>query len=343
MNTRSPLLQTGQRLFRDRFTLERPLGRGANGVVWLARDNTLHTQRALKCIPVDQEHRLQLDLLRVEAGRSQQLTHANIVRVFDYFEDADLAALSMEFIDGFTLRQALNAFHRDDGPAFFEHKHIHHWVVQWLEALHYAHAQGIVHCDLKPANLMVSSGTDQLKVTDFGIAQSLTDHHRLSGASGTLAYMSPQRLQGAVPTVLDDIYAIGATLHELLTGQTPVAVHGIPPTIDESRLDRGIERSLPVPAPWVAGIEACLEKDPANRPQSIEDVAAALDLEEATLPVYRAKPSPSRIVHQLETGDEEVDDNDRTILIEVVAEPLPSTTTPQPGRRFFSFAVAALI
>lgn len=155
----------------------------------------------------------------------------------------------------------------------------------------YAHAQAkIVHRDLKPANILVTQD-GVVKVADFGIARSLSDTHtRLTGrageTSGTLVYMSPQQLSGEDPATSDDIYALGATLYELLTAKPPFHTGDIglqiretaPKPVNQRRAASG---SAPVPAAWEETILACLAKEPEDRPQSAGEMVRRLSLTEA--------------------------------------------------------------
>jgi serine/threonine protein kinase len=156
-----------------------------------------------------------------------------------------------------------------------------------LDALEHAHGEvGLIHRDLKPANLMVND-LDDLKVADFGIARNLKDTvSRVSvkaASSGTLVYMSPQQLLGEMPCPADDIYALGATIYELLTGKPPfysgdiaTQVDGkIPPRLVERRAEFGV-RGDAIPEAWETVIAACLEKSPKNRPVDMEAIRQGL-------------------------------------------------------------------
>jgi serine/threonine protein kinase len=212
---------TGQTVFR-RYTLKRVLGRGGMGIVWLAQDDKLAREVALKFVPdmlfLDPAAR---DDLKRETRRSLELTHPNIVRIQDFTEDEYTAAISMEYVDGMTLSQ----MRVQRSAKCFEPAEIEPWLCGLCAALDYAHGTvRMVHHDLKPANLMLNA-RGAIKVTDFGIACSLMNSvARVSMAAssgGTLVYMSPQQMQGAAPSHLDDIYALGATFYELLTGKPP--------------------------------------------------------------------------------------------------------------------------
>jgi serine/threonine protein kinase len=209
-----------------RYRLQRVLGRGGMGVVWLAVDTKLERAVALKFLPdavgLDP---MALKELKEETRRGLDLAHPNIVRIYDFVDDDEgAAAISMEFVDGKSLSERRISLPHH----IFTVDQIGPWVGQMCDALDYAHLQKrIVHRDLKPANLMVNSDS-QVKITDFGISCSLSDTmSRLSrmqqhtGTSGTLLYMSPQQAMGDLPRPTDDIYAVGATLFELLTGKPP--------------------------------------------------------------------------------------------------------------------------
>ncbi|PYS70324.1 MAG: hypothetical protein DMF73_13110, partial [Acidobacteria bacterium] len=161
----------GQKLF-NRYTLKRILGRGGMGVVWLARDDVLEREVALKFLPelVFFDRGLLNDLKR-ETNRSLELTHKNIVRINDFVHDETSGCISMEYVDGDTLSNI-----RGDRPSkIFECWELGDWTKQLCDALDYAHSHAlVVHRDLKPSNLMVNL-RGELKVTDFGIARSLSD------------------------------------------------------------------------------------------------------------------------------------------------------------------------
>jgi TolB-like protein/Tfp pilus assembly protein PilF len=171
----------------------------------------------------------------------------------------------------------------------FEPDEIAGWTSQLCDALDYAHNHAkVIHRDLKPANLLVNQRGD-LKVSDFGIARSLGDSvSRLTleeGRSGTLVYMSPQQLNGARGTHLDDIYSLGASLYELLTSKPPFysgnidrqICERVAPSMTERRKELDIEPAL-VPQVWEDTVAACLAKDPSQRPQSAAEVAQRLHL-----------------------------------------------------------------
>ncbi len=269
----------GTRLF-GRFTLQKVLGRGGMGVVWLAQDERLDRLVALKLVPesISFDASAQEDLKR-ETRKSLLLTHPNIVRIFDFVEDEHSAAISMEYVDGATL----SSLRVKKPNKCFEAQEIAPWVTSLCDALSYAHQSAkLVHRDLKPANLMVNSRSE-LKITDFGIACTLRDsmsYVSVRTSSGTLNYMSPQQLLGEDPSHSDDIYAVGATLYEMLSSKPPFyggdvasqVREVIAPTISQRRAKLGI-KGASIPKYWEETIAACLAKEPEKRPRTAADIA----------------------------------------------------------------------
>src|SRR6266567_1597382 len=290
----------GQKLF-GRYTLIKILGRGGMGIVWLARDEELERDVALKFLPdlIIRDPEVLSDLKR-ETRRSLELTHQNIVRIYDFVHDERSGCISMEYIDGDTLASMRCA----KPQKIFEPFELSAWTSQLCDALNYAHNRAkIIHRDLKPANLMVNQRGD-LKIADFGIARSLGDSmNQLTmeqGRSGTLVYMSPQQLEGERGTHLDDIYSLGATLYDLLTGKPPFysgnidrQIHErVAPSMTERRKELDIEPAL-IPPVWEDAVAACLAKDPSRRPQSAAEVARQLQM-----PSLEARPPSVRSFFQ---------------------------------------------
>lgn len=274
-------LVSGERVF-GRFTLGRILGRGGMGVVWLARDETLEGDVALKFLPdAVRWDPAALAALRRETRRSRELTHPHIVRVHDIHEDAGAAAIAMEYLAGGSLHHA----RADRTPPVFTCAEIAAWLPGVCAALDHAHAQGVVHRDLKPANLLVAPD-GAVKISDFGIAQLLFETSlRISqwAPSGTLAYMSPQQHFGDPAAASDDLYALGATLYELLTGKPPFYTGNVAAQIERRPPDRIAERRRqlrvegePVAEHWEETIAACLAKRAEERPAKAGEIAARL-------------------------------------------------------------------
>ncbi len=280
--------RSGQKLF-GRYTLIKILGRGGMGIVWLAHDEELERNVALKFLPdlIIHDAAVLSDLKR-ETRRCLELTHKNIVRIYDFVHDKRSGCISMEYIDGDTLSN----LRCDKERKVFEAAELTDWMSQLCDALDYAHNYAqIIHRDLKPANLMVNQ-RGELKVSDFGIARSLGDSMsrltRAGGRSGTLAYMSPQQLEGERGSHLDDIYSLGASVYELLTSKPPFYVGNIdrqirekiPASMTERRKEFEIEAE-PIPAVWEEWVAACLAKDPGRRPQSVSEIVRQLQIPSA--------------------------------------------------------------
>jgi serine/threonine protein kinase/Tfp pilus assembly protein PilF len=276
---------SGQKVF-GRYKLIKVLGRGGMGIVWVARDEELERDVALKFLPdLMLQDRAVLDQLRRETKRCLELTHPHIVRIHDFIHDERSGCISMEYIDG----ETLSNLRAEKEQKVFEPDEIATWTGQLCDALDYAHDRAkVIHCDLKPANLMVNRRGD-LKISDFGIARSLGDSgSRLTveqGRSGTLVYMSPQQLGGERCTHLDDIYSVGASIYELLTSKPPFysgnidrqICERVAPSMTERRKELDIEPAL-VPQIWEDAVAACLAKNPSRRPQSAGEVAQRLQL-----------------------------------------------------------------
>jgi predicted Ser/Thr protein kinase len=277
--------EPGQVIF-GRFVLTRVLGRGGMGIVWLAHDRQLEQDVAIKVLPdVVMHDREAVTDMKRETKRSLQLNHHNIVRIYDFNQDERVAGISMEFVDG----ETLSAAKADRPHGCFDVEDVAPWLEQICDALAYAHDTAkIVHRDLKPANIMLSK-SHIIKVTDFGIARSISDSiSRVSmrhASSGTMVYMSPQQSSGARSSSSDDIYALGATIYDLLTGKPPFYSGNIqhqlenitPPSMTERRLELD-RHGNPIPEIWERAVASCLEKEPARRPATVQDLAHRLNL-----------------------------------------------------------------
>jgi formylglycine-generating enzyme required for sulfatase activity/serine/threonine protein kinase len=280
-------LSAGRRMF-GRFILESQAGRGGMGVVWRARDERLGRTVALKFLPpeVAADAEAVVDLKR-ETTRCLELTHPHIVRVYDLEEAEGLAAISMEFIEGESLAKRKVAAPGGCLPA----SALAPLVAQLCAALDYAHGTAkVVHRDLKPANILVTR-EGVVKISDSGIARTLSESStRLTGhggdTSGTIPYMSPQQVRGRKPAAADDIYALGATLYELLASKPPffrgdahvlmrqiLEEAPLPPSVQRAEL--GVEGE-PIPPAWEETILACLAKERERRPQTAGEVARRL-------------------------------------------------------------------
>lgn len=210
---------TPQRL--GRYVIERKLGRGAMGAVYLARDPRINRPVALKVIPIEKEfedEELEEARLRFfrEAESAGRLTHPNIITVFDAGEDKHLAYIAMEFLPGTPLTA-----YTDPKKLLAPGKALE-LCARTADALDYAHNQGVIHRDIKPANILYNVQQDLLKISDFGVAR-MTDNNRTKTGIvlGTPMYMSPEQLNAEELTGHSDLFSLGVTLYELLTGEAP--------------------------------------------------------------------------------------------------------------------------
>jgi serine/threonine protein kinase len=273
----------GQRVF-ERYYLKRTLGEGGMGVVWLAHDRVLEQPIALKFIAQHlTQNKQEIERLKSETRRSLKLSHPNIVRIYDFIQTHQGAAVAMEYVDGWSLWSM-----KVDKPGQrFTPEEIAPWMRDLCAALEHAHAAEVVHRDIKPANLILDS-RGKLKLADFGLARSTNPESFDTGyyrVVGTDWYMSPQQWTGDPPHVSDDIYSLGATMYELLTGKPPFhegdvfkQLHEvIPPTLTERLMQLGV-RKPKIPSAWEETVAACLAKDAEHRPQSVAEVVTRLGL-----------------------------------------------------------------
>jgi len=263
-----------------RYQLEREIGRGAMGIVYLGRDTAINRQVAIKVIPLASEFTdAELEDARArffrEAETAGRLNHPNIVTIYDVGEERGLAYIAMEYLTGRHLSDYATANN------LLEPRKVLELVGRTADALGFAHKQQVVHRDIKPANLMYDPGTDVLKITDFGIA-------RLTGAGttrtgivlGTPSFMSPEQLEGRSVTGHSDLFSLGVSLFQLLTGQLPFtadSMTGLMQQIAEAPHPplRAFRPDLPDCVDSV--IDRALAKNPDSRFDSGAQMAAALE------------------------------------------------------------------
>ncbi|MEU5286141.1 serine/threonine-protein kinase [Streptomyces sp. NPDC020755] len=268
----------------SKYLLEEPLGRGATGTVWRARQR--ETAGAEAAVAGQPGETVAIKVLKEELANDAdvvmrflrersvllRLTHPNIVRTRDLVVEGDLLALVMDLIDGPDLHRYL----RENGPLTPVAASL--LTAQIADALAASHADGVVHRDLKPANVLVDERDGRMHpmLTDFGIARladspGLTRTHEFVG---TPAYVAPESAEGRPQTSAVDIYGAGILLYELVTGRPPFA-GGTALEVLHRHLSEEPRRPSNVPAPLWTVIERCLSKDPDRRP-SAENLARGL-------------------------------------------------------------------
>ena len=251
------------------YMLERPLGAGAMGKVFLARDVTLDRAVAVKVISPDlAASETFRDRFLLEARTVAKLRHPNIVAVYSAGEAAGHLYFAMEYVAGESLRDLMDRTNR------VEPERAAAILGDVADALAYAHAQGVVHRDVKPENVLLDGQTGRAMLTDFGIARALSvaDDGRLTGTGllvGSPRYMSPEQASGE--RSLDgrsDIYALGLVGYEMLVGESPYAGASAASMIAKQVTEPAppvAKRAPNAPAPLAAAIDRALEKDPADR------------------------------------------------------------------------------
>ncbi|MEU6067351.1 protein kinase [Streptomyces sp. NPDC047082] len=268
----------------SKYLLEEPLGRGATGTVWRARQR--ETAGAEAAVPGQPGETVAIKVLKEELASDAdivmrflrersvllRLTHPNIVRVRDLVVEGELLALVMDLVEGPDLHRYL----RENGP--FTPVAAALMTAQIADALAASHADGVVHRDLKPANVLLQQHEGRMHplLTDFGIARladspGLTRTHEFVG---TPAYVAPESAEGRPQTSAVDIYGAGILLYELVTGRPPFA-GGSALEVLHQHLSAEPRRPSTVPDPLWTVIERCLRKNPDERP-SAENLARGL-------------------------------------------------------------------
>jgi hypothetical protein len=239
-------------LLAQRYRIVSLLGRGGMGEVYRANDLLLGQTVALKFLPLQwTSDEPTLARFRNEVRIARQISHPNVCRVYDIGEAEGTTYLSMEYVDGEDLASLLRRIGRLPPDKALE------MARQLCAGLAAAHDKGVVHRDLKPANIMLD-GQGQLRITDFGLAGVAGELKDIR--SGTPGYLAPEQVSGQEVTARSDIYALGVVLHEVFTGKRPSPDLTHPDLASE--VDRVIRR--------------CLAEDPAKRPASALQVAAAM-------------------------------------------------------------------
>jgi serine/threonine protein kinase len=259
----------------DRYEILVELGRGGMGIVYKARDRETGEFVALKVLrPEIASDGPILERFKNELRLAHKITHRNVARLNEFHRAGDTVYLSMEFVEGETLRAVLQRTPRLAPERILE-------IARQIAAgLGEAHRQSIAHRDLKPENIMVME-TGEVKVMDFGISRSFAAGVTTTGAIiGTPAYMAPEQAEGRAIDHRTDIYAFGLILYEMYTGvvafagETPISV-AMKQVRDMPEAPRTLEPGLPKHVEQT--ILKCIAKDPAQRFQSIDDVLRSLE------------------------------------------------------------------
>ena len=279
------------------YRVERPLGRGGMGMVYLAEDTRLARPVTLKVLhPRDTADEKRRERLRLEARAAAALVHPNVAAVHALEEIAGQLFIVSEYVPGLTARERLDA----GGPLpVGEALDVARQVARGLDA---AHRQGIIHRDLKPENILIGEN-GVVRILDFGIARMLAsepERQRLTATGvmvGTPGYMAPEQLEGAPGDVRSDVFALGTVLYELVSGTNPF--QGKTSSSTAARiltLDPPPLSTLnPLFPPALDAVVArCLKKSPAERFASAAGVAEALEALAKAIASGEAAPAPAR-------------------------------------------------
>lgn len=283
------LLQPGD-LIGGRYEILQLLGEGGMGAVYKALDREVERTVALKLIrPELASNPAILARFKQELLTAHQVTHKNVIRIYDLAEADGVKFITMEFVEGSDLRRILI----DNGklPATKAIEIIR----QVCLALDAAHSAGIIHRDLKPQNIMQDSKTGRILVMDFGLARSMESEGltQTGALLGTIEYMSPEQSMGKTLDQRSDIFALGLIFYELLTGKTPYKAD----TAMASLLRRNQERAIPaaeldssIPKGLSDIVSKCLERDLEHRYQNVQELLADLDAFQGARPTLASIP-----------------------------------------------------
>jgi eukaryotic-like serine/threonine-protein kinase len=275
------------------YELLEELGRGGMGIVWKARQKGTDQTVALKMLRPDWLERLDaqsrqeaIDQFRVEARAAARLRHTNRVRILHQGEQEGQPYYAMELIEGISLAKKLKSPEGVSRDAALK------YLAGVAEAVHEAHQRGIIHRDIKPHNILIDGDTDEALLTDFGLAtltpldaspevckESVRHEARQARLAGTLPYMSPEQTRYGEATQSSDIYGLGATLYEVLTGTPPFRGQSAEELIKHIRDEEPVSprNQRPEIRPELEAIcLRCLRKDPNQRFDTALDLAQAL-------------------------------------------------------------------
>ena len=255
-----------RRTLADRYRLDRRVAIGGFSEVWRAFDTELERVVAVK---IPKASRIAMtDAFLAEARRVARLRHPAIAAVHDVGVDGDECFIVSEFLEGGSLADRLA-----DGP--LAPGQAVRWIGQIAAALEFAHAHGVIHRDVKPANILINHHGDAV-LTDFGIAQSASKTGTFAPSIGTLRYMAPEQLDGGEVGPQADIYSLGILLHEFLTGRSPYSSDDPRVIYGELRGDRPVAVAADLAPRYVPLCRRALCRDPSGRQPSAAAFAADL-------------------------------------------------------------------
>lgn len=271
---------TSNSLFNNRYEIVRNIGKGTGSTIFLAKDHMQEKQSvALKILEInyDEKNALETELLARfmrEAETAASLQHKNIIGITDSGHANNVAYIAMEYIRGKSLQDY------SQPKALLPNALIVELIAQCADALHYAHGKGIIHRDVKPANILYDHKASLAKLGDFGIAHIANSTQTLAGSFlGTPFYMSPEQLGSLELDARSDIFSLGATLYRLLTGVPPFSGNSMAKlmqTIVNEPHQNILEIRPNLPKNLVNVVEIALAKDPSKRFSSAEEFSEQL-------------------------------------------------------------------
>ena len=251
-------------IINNRYQIHKTVASGGMAVIYLAQDLLLERNVALKVLRKDfSDNQKFQNSFRAEARASARLSHANIVTTYDFGYDADRLYIVLEWVEGTDLKTIIS----NKKPSLEESLN---YLKQAASGLAYAHQSGIVHCDIKPQNMLVSKKGD-LKITDFGIARaldSISRDERYDVVWGSPYYFSPEQAKGLPPSPATDIYSLGIIAYEMIGGKLPFEADE---SIELARMHREVapeplnELAPDVPENINAMVMKAISKDPEKR------------------------------------------------------------------------------
>jgi serine/threonine-protein kinase len=255
----------------DNYRIDSVLGRGGMGIVYRAYDTKLDRYVAIKML-LYQAHNKErfIERFKREAKNHAKLSHPNIVTVYGFIEYSNLLGIVMEYVEGESLEKVIDRQHR------FNLYDVIYILKQLLLGMGYAHSKGFVHRDIKPSNIILNK-EGITKIMDFGISKSLLDNDMTKTGSkmGTVYYMSPEQIRGEEVTNRSDIYSIGCTVYEMITGEPPFDSKS-----EYEVMDGHLKKTVPLVSEKMSGIpeqvdkilQKAMEKNPINRYNSCEQM-----------------------------------------------------------------------
>lgn len=261
-----------------RYKIEKEIGRGAMGVVYLGKDPKINRKVAIKTLDFTQFSSKELNTVKArffrEAEAAGRLSHSNIVTVYDMGEEEDFAFIAMDYVAGVSLSDHTKA------DRLLPVHEVYRIIQIVAEALDYAHKQNIVHRDIKPGNIMYNTKGKLVKITDFGIAR-ITDSVKTRTGSflGSPSYMAPEQMTGARVDGRADIYSLGVTFYQLLTGTLPFSADNLGNLAykianEKHRPIKDVRTDLPASATRI--INKALQKKPEKRYATGAEMVKAL-------------------------------------------------------------------